>query len=126
MIGLLGVLGLAHAAPIISSVAVSSLAEGSAGTFRVSYTAVNLGDLDAHFSAGAEVSVEQLVASGLLSGRREPYKILGQGSLSKALQVHAPQFSASARAAIETAGGSCVDGQAIDMRAILHRRKRRS
>lgn len=76
--------------------------------FRVHYTPVNLGDLDSHFSVGAEVTAETLKASGLLSGVREPYKILAEGSLSKALKVHAPRFGVSARSAIEEAGGECL------------------
>ena len=34
-------------------------------------------------------------------------KILGRGEVTKALTVHAHAFSASARAAIEAAGGTC-------------------
>ncbi|HQZ71337.1 MAG: 50S ribosomal protein L15 [Anaerolineae bacterium] len=98
---------------------------GFKAPFRVHYTPVNLGDLDSHFSVGAEVTAETLKASGLLSGVREPYKILAEGSLSKALKVHAPRFGVSARSAIEEAGGECLSTEAPDLRAILrHRRPR--
>jgi len=98
---------------------------GFKSPFRVTYTPVNLGDLDAHFSAGAEVTAESLTMTGLLSGIREPYKILAHGSLSKALKVHAPRIGASARAAIEQAGGECLATEAPDLRAILRHRRRR-
>jgi large subunit ribosomal protein L15 len=38
-----------------------------------------------------------------------PVKILGRGTLTKPLQVQANAFSASAKAAIEAAGGSAVE-----------------
>ena len=38
-----------------------------------------------------------------------PVKVLGKGSLSKKLTVHAAKFSASARKQIEAAGGSCQE-----------------
>ncbi|MFN2387483.1 MAG: uL15 family ribosomal protein, partial [Thermoanaerobaculia bacterium] len=38
---------------------------------------------------------------------RRPVKILGDGELSKPLQVSAHKFSASARSRIEAAGGRC-------------------
>ncbi len=98
---------------------------GFKSPFRIRYTAVNIADLDQRFAAGSDVTVEQLVAGGILSGRREPYKILGEGSLSKALKVHAPRFAAAARQAIEAAGGECLATPAPDRRAILRHRRRR-
>jgi large subunit ribosomal protein L15 len=43
------------------------------------------------------------------SVRSEPLKILGTGELSRAVQVHAHAFSASAREKIEAAGGSATE-----------------
>ncbi len=76
--------------------------------FRTHTQAVNLRDLDARFGAGAEVTLEELAARGLGTRKGVPVKILAQGELSKPLTVHAHAFSAAARAAIETAGGTCV------------------
>ncbi|MEA2177740.1 MAG: large subunit ribosomal protein, partial [Solirubrobacteraceae bacterium] len=36
-----------------------------------------------------------------------PVKILAKGEITKPLTVHAHKFSATARAAIEAAGGTC-------------------
>jgi large subunit ribosomal protein L15 len=70
------------------------------------YLPVNVGDLD-RLDAGAEVTVESLRASGLAKGEATGVKILGTGELKKKLTVKANAFSASARAKIEAAGGTC-------------------
>ena len=67
---------------------------------------VNLDVLN-RFDDGAEVSVEQLVQTGLVKGRFDGVKILGNGSVEKKLSVKAHGFSASAKEKIEAAGGSC-------------------
>jgi large subunit ribosomal protein L15 len=74
--------------------------------FRTHTQPVNVGDLDARFEGGAEVTPETLAAHGLATRREVPVKILGQGELTKALTVHAHGFSAGAREKIEAAGGS--------------------
>ena len=67
---------------------------------------VNLLDLEARFDAGAVVDVESLKAKGLATRKGIPVKILAKGELSKALTVNVHGVSASARAAIEKAGGT--------------------
>ncbi|KAG2423410.1 hypothetical protein HXX76_015375 [Chlamydomonas incerta] len=72
------------------------------------FVVVNLDDLEKHFNAGEDVTlaaVKEKVKS--ISGRDAslPLKVLGTGSLSKSLNVHATAFSESAKAAIEAAGG---------------------
>jgi large subunit ribosomal protein L15 len=42
-----------------------------------------------------------------LTRKNRPVKILGDGQIQKALTVSAHKFSASAKARIEAAGGSC-------------------
>jgi len=75
--------------------------------FRTRTQPVNLRDLEARFSKGAEVTPESLREHGLANRKGVPVKVLGQGELSKALTVQAHGFSESARAKIEGAGGSC-------------------
>jgi large subunit ribosomal protein L15 len=75
--------------------------------FRTHTQHVNLDDLDARFESGAAVDLAALNAAGLAKKRDVPVKILGRGELGKPLTVHAHQFSKSARAAIEAAGGTC-------------------
>jgi len=73
---------------------------------RTAYAVVNLGRLAA-FEAGSTVGIEELRVQGLVR-RRRPVKILGEGTLDRALTVHAQAFSEKARAAIEAAGGQAV------------------
>lgn len=79
---------------------------GFTNIFRVEYTAVGLEVLDERFETGATVTPESLAEAGVLRGPDEPYKILANGTLTKALVVHAPRFSKAAGEAIEAAGGT--------------------
>jgi large subunit ribosomal protein L15 len=59
------------------------------------------------FDGGAEVTVALLKQRGLARGTAGGVKILGGGELDRKLAVKAQAFSASARAKIEAAGGTC-------------------
>lgn len=86
--------------------------------FRTYTQPVNVQDLEARFEAGDEVTVESLIAVGLVSRADVPVKILAKGELGKSLTVKADAFSAAAREAIEHAGGTAeVVGQAQDAEA---------
>ena len=76
--------------------------------FRTEYAIVNLCTLETAFEAGSVVDAEALVANGVLKKTLAGVKILGEGELTKALTVKAAKFSASAKAAIEAAGGTAV------------------
>jgi large subunit ribosomal protein L15 len=76
--------------------------------FRTHTQPVNLGDLEARFESGAEVTPETLKAHGLAQKKDVPVKVLARGELSKPLTVQAHGFSAAARERIEAAGGICV------------------
>ena len=68
---------------------------------------VNVGDLEG-FSAGANVDEATLVSHGLVRGRYDRIKVLGNGEITKAVTVSAHAFSKSAAAKIEKAGGRVV------------------
>ncbi|MBY0110802.1 uL15 family ribosomal protein [Patescibacteria group bacterium] len=73
--------------------------------------AVNLAVLEAAFSAGDTVTPTELVKKGIVSlrGARVPaIKILGAGELTKKLSISGMSASATAKAAIEKAGGSIL------------------
>jgi large subunit ribosomal protein L15 len=72
--------------------------------FRVEAAVVNLSQLEA-FAAGSEVTPELLVRQGLVRGKNKRIKILGDGALSKGLNVKAHGFSSKAKEKIEAAGG---------------------
>lgn len=76
---------------------------------RKVYAPVNLVFLDKVFEDGADVSVEAMREAGLANGDFfAGIKVLGDGELNKKLNVTAHKFSASAKTAIESAGGSCT------------------
>jgi large subunit ribosomal protein L15 len=66
---------------------------------------INLGDIDKKFAASATVTSKELKAAGLIRHDDKPLKVLGDGKLSKAFTIKAEKFSASAKTAIEAAGG---------------------
>lgn len=79
---------------------------------RVTYVPVNLATLETVFSAGDTVTPAVLVKKGIVSarsGRIPKIKILGTGELTKSLSVSDVAASASAKAAIEKAGGSLLN-----------------
>ena len=79
--------------------------KGFKNPFRVEYTPVNLGALNALDSD--EVTLETLVAAGLVRPKAL-VKVLGQGTIDRPVRVHAHAFSKAAETAITAAGGSVV------------------
>ncbi|MBI1903963.1 MAG: 50S ribosomal protein L15 [Planctomycetia bacterium] len=79
--------------------------------FAKSVFAVNLGQIDAVFAAGEDVTPDSLRQKRLLKGRFDVIKVLGDGELTKKLNVTAHRFSAQAREKIAKAGGQAVDIQ---------------
>ena len=71
---------------------------------RVEYAALNIGEL-AKILPG-DITPEALVAAGRV-GAKSLIKILGGGDVTGARKVKAHAFSATAKAKIEQAGGSC-------------------
>lgn len=76
---------------------------------RVEYKAINLDTLETLAQARelTRISQEDLRAAGLIP-KNKPVKILGNGSLSRALEVEADGFSRSAEEAIVAAGGKAI------------------
>ena len=66
-----------------------------------------MGDLEI-FAAGANIDEQALVARGLVKGRFDRIKILGDGELTKAVTVSAHAFSKTAAEKIQKAGGKVV------------------
>ncbi len=73
---------------------------------RVEYTIVKLSDLEACFADGAVVNAGALVFAGLLRNLNMPVKVLGNGELTKKLNVTVQAFTKSAKEAIEKVGGT--------------------
>lgn len=66
---------------------------------------INLSYLE-RFDNGATVTVESLVEAGIVKNPRDGVKILGNGELTKKLDVKVNAFSASAKEKIEALGGT--------------------
>ncbi|AVR44135.1 50S ribosomal protein L15 [Christiangramia fulva] len=77
---------------------------------RKEYQGINLDTLQSLVDSGRikdTVDMDVLVANGL-AGRNELVKILGRGELKAKLKVSVHKFTASAKEAIEAAGGEVV------------------
>ena len=73
---------------------------------RLEIVAINISALE-KFDNGADVTVDTLIESGIVRNPKDGVKILGNGELTKKLNVKANAFSASAKEKIEALGGTC-------------------
>ena len=78
---------------------------------QVKPAVLNLGKLEKYFVVGDTVSLATLVSKKVMSSHAVAHgvKVLGTGTLSKKLTLAGLSVSASARAAIEKAGGSVAE-----------------
>lgn len=79
--------------------------------FRKEYTPLNLGTLEAAIAvgkidAGTEITEATLSAAGLVRGRLDGVRLLGKGEITRAVRITVSGASASAKAAVEKAGGT--------------------
>lgn len=79
---------------------------GFTNIFAKEYTIINISDLD-RLENGTIVTAELLKTQGIISKiEKDGLKVLGNGELTKKLDVKAAKFSQTAQAAIKAAGGS--------------------
>ena len=74
--------------------------------FKKVFACVNLCDFEAKFADGETVNRESLKNKGLLGKVVDGVKVLGNGDITKKLNVEVEKISASAKDKIEKAGGS--------------------
>ncbi|MEA2727756.1 MAG: large subunit ribosomal protein, partial [Acetobacteraceae bacterium] len=79
--------------------------------FRKEYAPVNLGALDAAIEAGKldaaqPITEATLFAAGLATNNKDGIRLLGEGKISRAITITVSGASATAKAAVEQAGGS--------------------
>ena len=67
---------------------------------------INVSALE-RFDNDAVVTVETLIEAGVIKNPRDGVKILGDGELTKKLNVKVNAFSVGAKAKIEALGGTC-------------------
>lgn len=73
--------------------------------FAKEIVTVNVSDLEKRFNDGDVVDVATLKASGLIKKELDGVKVLGNGDLTKKLEVKVNAYSEAAKAKIEAAGG---------------------
>jgi len=78
---------------------------GFTNIFREPFAVVNLSALEA-LPEGEAITVELLLENGLVRKSAKRIKVLGEGELSRGINVNVHAVSASARQKIESAGGS--------------------
>ena len=76
--------------------------------FAKKIIAINLSALD-KFDDGAVVNADALIEKGIIKKIADGIKVLGNGKVTKKVTVQASAFSASAKAAIEAAGGKAEE-----------------
>ena len=67
---------------------------------------INLSVLEKKFDNGATVDIDALLEAGIIKEVRDGVKVLGNGELTKKLDVKVNAFSASAKEKIEALGGT--------------------
>ncbi|QKY70960.1 50S ribosomal protein L15 [Lentibacillus sp. CBA3610] len=77
---------------------------GFTNVHRKEFAIVNLDALN-RFEEGTEITPELLLDEGVVSKPKSGIKVLGRGNVEKKFTVKAHKFSASAKEAIEAAGG---------------------
>jgi large subunit ribosomal protein L15 len=82
--------------------------KGFKNRFRTEYQVVNLDKIAERFPQGGSISVEDLVAKGLVRDN-SLVKVLGGGDVAVKLDVIVHAFSASAKEKIAAAGGSATE-----------------
>lgn len=73
---------------------------------RVKYMEVSLDKLESHFVKNGVVTPDTLAGAAVMKDTSKPVVILGNGELTKPLTVKVHRVTASAKAAIEKAGGT--------------------
>jgi len=83
---------------------------GFTNIFRVEYQVLGLDRVAEILAAapGTEFTLENIIALGLLRKKGALIKVLNNGEISTAVTIHAHKFSATAKAAIEAAGGQAI------------------
>jgi len=84
---------------------------GFTNLFRKSYAPVNLNTLDAAIEAGKVdasqmITEEMLIAAGLGNDHLNGVRLLGMGEIKRAINITVSGVSATAKAAVEQAGGT--------------------
>lgn len=75
------------------------------GSFSKKFHIVNVGDIDAAFDGSTKITPEELAKVGLAKGPADGVRILGNGEVTKKLDIQAHYFTKSALEKIAAKGG---------------------
>lgn len=82
---------------------------GFTNIFKKQWIEISLGKIEANFNSGDEVTPEILHERGLIKKAKHDLVILGNGDISKSLNISAHRFTKTAKDKIEKAGGSATE-----------------
>ncbi len=82
---------------------------GFTNIFKKKWIEISLAKLEESFNGGDEITPEILHERGLIKKAKHDLVILGNGDITKALQISAHRFTKTARDKIEKAGGSITE-----------------
>lgn len=78
---------------------------GFTNIFATEYATISVATLSAAFEDGATVDTDAIIAAGLIKKPLDGIKVLGNGEITKKLNVNVAAYSKSAKEKIENAGG---------------------
>ena len=81
---------------------------GFTNIFKKEWIEISLAKIEEFFNAGDEVTPEVLHERGLIKKAKHDLVILGNGDISKGLNISAHRFTKTAKEKIEKAGGSAT------------------
>ena len=82
---------------------------GFTNIFKKQWIEITLAKIEAAFNTGEEITPEVLHERGLIKKAKHDLVVLGNGELTKALNISAHRFTKAAREKIEKAGGSITE-----------------
>jgi large subunit ribosomal protein L15 len=79
---------------------------GFTNIFKINNAVLNVRDLEDRLEDGTTIDIEALKAAGMVKGRVDGVKVLGNGDISKKFVLKNILVSKTAQSKIESAGGS--------------------
>lgn len=90
---------------------------GFTNIFKKQWIEISLAKLESSFETGDEITPEILHQRGLIKKAKHDLVILGNGDLSKSLNISAHRFTKAAREKIEKAGGQANEVKKVEAAA---------
>src|SRR6476659_1218504 len=84
---------------------------GFTNIFKKQWVEISLAKIESNFNAGDQITPEILHQRGLIKKAKHDLVILGNGDVSKALNISAHRFTGTAKGKIEKAGGTATQIQ---------------